>query len=318
MICRALTASNRLLSLCRCSRCVPAIGYRARQQLRIIDRELERVRRSSPASPRKVAHAATSAEAEAGSDQRRESKQGSSLGMRPASAHPRSKITAANLIREPVELSPIGIVRTRPVNSPTRAELQVRAAIQGVYRSHTTLLADVKAQVASSPPRPPSALKSSFSSPSITSEWRNRPSSAPPAADLPPEGPWSDAAAPRRLLAPRPLLRGGLSTGSVAMLLLQDVDQVDDESLTWQQKRAVRARQKKAKQRAVLAETGDDPNADGADGMAWHGMALKAARNAHSATVFPAGSRPEAEPPLPMLPVFRRSPSKLTLKPEKR
>lgn len=250
------------------ARCLPANGTTAQAQLKVIDRELERVRQASPAF-RKLAPKPV---------------------VRPQSSANQTPYWA--IIREPVNPAPFkGLQRTRPINGPSKLQLRVQHSLTNLYRNEGQLM---DKQIASSPPR---LLRHSSSSSSSSlfgsSQSLSRPASASafgaPSRHLG-EGPWANSLAD---------LQVQVQTSAPAH---RQGTEDDEEGLDWRQKRALRLKKKKAAQRALLH--GDDDEA--AEDYTWHQKALAQTQRAHSATHLPTGSHwsgPTMEPP-PVLPQF--------------
>ena len=278
-------------------RCLPANGPAAREQLHIIDREIDRLRRASPAF-----HRTTHGQV-----------------RRPTTAvnsTPKDPTPYWALIREPVGSAPFaGLRRTRPVNGPSKLQLRVNASLKKLYNEHASQMNE---EIASSPPRP---ARSSLTTPSAScyppssSSSLLRPHSASALSLVPlgmmslEEGPWPGSAAELQAAAARRLAaqqaeqanEHGLRLQAVGVLTHGKGGNDDERGLDWRQKRALRNRKKRASQRALLH--GDDD--DAADNIGWHHKALAMTRNAQSSTLLPTGSSwsGKLEPP-PMLPQF--------------
>jgi hypothetical protein len=225
------------------SRCVPALGQRAREQLRAIDKELARVRGSSASELGLGRNAAVPANVNP------QSAPDLDPPCLPGPSDPKRHVHIKPVVA-PVAIETAATQPRMRRTNPALVREQVQAALRTVYRGQAR---NLDFQIASSP------VRAVASSPDL-SRANHRPVSAPMPKMA--EGPW---------LEPPVMLFMGRAARR---------EQDDEEHLDWRQKRALRRRQKEQRQRQLLAETGDDGN-DAAFAVV-HDLAVRSAWSAYT------------------------------------
>lgn len=315
------------------SRCLPAVGLRAREELRRIERELHRRRGDGPSSspmamlttqrapPLRTRPSSATAAAMAErvcarpesapivSASRRTCSAGARAAMgvhglkRPTSSGADTVGRCARrdgllILREPMALSYPGRVRSKPVHESTRTERQVDAAIQAIYpRWDNAKLVEEAAL---------SAITTLASLPKSPPR-----SSAQSPARSPLKASWTSTSrssllcetAAQGIQPPGPA--EGPWSDAVAPVSPQSAAARKTRTFSWTRVAAELRRQKEQRQRELLVEIGA---ADDMTDAAWHSTAVRAVRTAWSGSVI--NLDPMAHLPRPLVAQHSLSPSR--------